>query len=442
MEADVVNVLMLIGMAIAGGLLLVVLDALVRRPIAATRLVLAVVVLGTLIEDSMLISVEISGFRITPEDVAFALITGAAVVRFFRVKRTSPQQKALITVGAMLLVSLLLGVAGFGLAPAVNEFRTYLSFVGVALYFSTINMNVETRKAMSREWVWAGVILGGMVILRWASRFGGFGLGVFDGTAERTLRVVNGPNTLTIAAIALILILPGFSQGTLRGDRHRQVGAALLFIAVMLNRRTLWLALAVVLVVLILRDPRVGRRLTTFAATGLVLFAIAVPLLGGQDSDSAAISAADADNLVWRVEGWKGLLESGPDQLSEYLIGLPFGSGYEREVRGTELVAHSPHNYYLQAYLRTGAIGIAALLLALLLTATALAQRTPGDDVHPFARDHLLLLIVLLGVWLLTWSPLAEQGILLGLAIASVSHQRYRDSYVMADSQDRVQPIS
>ena len=185
------NVLMLIGMAIAGGLLLVVLDALVRRPIAATRLVLAVVVLGTLIEDSMLISVEISGFRITPEDVAFALITGAAVVRFFRVKRTSPQQKALITVGAMLLVSLLLGVAGFGLAPAVNEFRTYLSFVGVALYFSTINMNVETRKAMSREWVWAGVILGGMVILRWASRFGGFGLGVFDGTAERTLRVVN-----------------------------------------------------------------------------------------------------------------------------------------------------------------------------------------------------------------------------------------------------------
>lgn len=417
------SLLLLVGLALCAGLGLLVLDALVRRPILATRLVLSVVVLFILVEDGRLLTIQIAGFQISPRDLIFSLILGAAALRFLRLQRTSPQQKALVVLGAMCIVSLLLGITQGPFDSAVNEFRHFLGFVGAALYFSTVQTNIETREAMARSWLWAGVLLGGLVILRWTAAFTGLSLGVFDTQSSTTLRVVDGQATMTIATIALILLLPALHGRSLEHIRQQQVGAALLLVSVMLNRRTLWLGLGVMLIVLVVRNPHLGRRMTAFLTLGLVLFAATVPVLA-RDEDAAAdiaVGVTDTENLDWRVEGWTGLWESGPDGADEYLIGLPFGSGYDVSTEEGVERTSTPHNFYLQTYLRTGIVGAIALLLALSLSAAALVPKTGGANDRPFARDHLFLLLVLLVIWMFAWLPSAELGIVLGLAVSAVS---------------------
>lgn len=420
------DLLLIAFLALLGTLGVLALDALIRRPVAVTSVILALIVLSTAVEDGTLRSVELAGFRVSPADIGFSLVAGAAVLRYLRLARTSPQQKTLVALGAVCVASLLFGISSGPIDGAVNEFRNYLAFVGPALYFSTVETSRETREGMSRAWMWTGVALGILVVLRWASAFGGFSLGIFDTSSGTTLRVIDGPPTLTIAAVALVLLLPGIHGRDLRRKREEQVGAALLLISVVLNRRALWIALVVVLVVLVARDRRVGRRVTSFVVAGAVLFAIAVPLLATQDEedDSVAVPVTDTDNLEWRLEGWEALVDSGPSQPDEFLVGLPFGTGYERSIEGVER-ASTPHNFYLQTYLRTGIIGVTALLLVYSLTIPALASRGLDDDSIPFARGHLLLLLVMQVVWLFAWLPLAEQGIILGLAVAAMSRPGY-----------------
>lgn len=419
------NLITILGLAIIGLVLMALLGYLIRRPVAALWLVLAVLVLEALV-DNELLSAEVAGFRVGPADVVYSLILGAALFRFLRQERTSTGQRALLVFGIAAAISLVDGVAGGSIERSVNEFRTYLGFIGAALYFSTARMDLETRIGMFRAWLAAGVALGMIVVLRWMARLGAVDLGIFDATDvnsgfDATVRVLNGPHALMLTTCALILLLPGIERGIRLYPRERAVGIVLLIMSIALNRRTLWVALVVVLAVLLVRNRKVGLRVAAGAFALLTLFVVALPLFQGtpQPSEEVAQSINDTDTLVWRFEGWMALLESGPSTPDEIVLGLPFGTGYSRYIDGVERVS-GPHNFYLQTYLRTGLLGLGAFVTALVAAFMGLTSIIDGED-HPLAARHLMLLMIMLGIWMFAWLPLPDQGIIVGLAVATVA---------------------
>lgn len=424
---------LILGMLIVGLLGLTFLDLLVRRPVPAAAVVLWLIVLTALLPGSVM-SIELGGFRVSLSDLGLSFVAFAAILRLLRTRGTSPAQRVLIFLGLLTVVSLLLGVVSQGADAAVNEFRSYLSFLGPALYFSTVAGNRDTRSGILRAWFGAGVGIAVVVVLRWAGQIAGIPLGVFEAAYDAVIRVLDGPQTMFVATCAMVLVLPGLEPGATRFNKQRYLGIALLLMTIVLNRRTVWLALAVALLALLLQDRRIGRRVTMVATAGLILFVAILPVFSSGDSDRAiAQSVTDAGTLTWRLEGWSDLLESGPDEAGHYVIGQPFGSGYLRTVDGRDLETN-PHSFYLQTFLRTGLVGVGALVLLLGMTFMRLVQKSSEEG--PLSANHLLLLLVMQAVWFLTWPPGAEQGIVLGLAIGTTAAPaRVRRNRLAPDSR-------
>ena len=423
------NVIVLLGLAVVGVLMIMLLDYLIRRPVAALWVVLTLLVLEALVSDAQLLSLEAAGFRVALSDVGYVLIGGAAVFRFMRLDRSSTAQRALLLFGAAVVISLVTGVASGPIERAINESRAYLGFVTAALYFSTTRMDLETRVGMRRAWMGAGIGLGAIVAIRWLARLTGLNLGIFDATDpssgfDATIRVLNGPDALALTTCALILLLPGIEGRTRLYPRERSIGIILLIMSIALNRRTLWVALGVVFVVLVVRNRKLGLRIAAVAFAGLTLVVVALPLfnLEPQPAETVAQPIDNADTLIWRFDGWMALLSSGPDTPDEVVLGLPFGTGYSRYIGGVEIEA-GPHNFYLQTYLRTGLLGVMAFASAIALGFAGLAT-TRADEDHPLAARHLTLLLIVFVIWMLAWVPLSDQGVVLGLAIATAA---YRD---------------
>ena len=411
-----------LALLVIGVLGLVLLDILLRRPVVGVWLVLGLELVNASVS-SQVSSMEFLGFRVSVMDVGFSILVVAAVLRLTGISRTSPEQRSIVVFSAALLVSLVLGVAAGAIQEVLNGFRGFHGFLGSALYFSTVLPQLRTREAMMTPWFATGVGLLAIVSMRWVGRLTSSDLGVFDATFDTTIRVLSGPHTMLVATTALVLLLPGLDARLGRPRRERVLGIVLLLVSIVLNRRTVWLALAVAVIALLMLNRRTGKRVVVGVAAGLFLFLAALPLFAGDEpEEGVARPVTDTGTLAWRLEGWAGLLEEGPDDPAEYVIGQPFDSGYERVVGGRDLDSN-PHSFYLQTFLRTGIVGLSALLAALALSLLGLI-RSSRAEAAPFSSEHLIILLTMQMVWFLTWQAGAEQVIILGLAAGMATSQR------------------
>src|SRR4030095_15029550 len=95
------------------------------------------------------------------------------------------------------------------------------------------------------------------------------------------------------------------------------------------------------------------------------------------------------------------------------------GSGFARQVEGIENNVHS-HNFYIEMMIRTGVVGLVALLVLTVEMLRAL-WHTPTRDAGLLGPGVLPALLAMQIVWFLTWVPGSEQGIVTGLAIAAAA---------------------
>lgn len=103
----------------------------------------------------------------------------------------------------------------------------------------------------------------------------------------------------------------------------------------------------------------------------------------------------------------------------DWVIGEPFGTGFAREVQGSEVLA-DPHSFYVTTLLRAGVVGFVALIarsFGLLLALRQTPAQTGGGLLTPGVFPALL---AMQAVWFLTWEPGMEQGIITGLAVGLV----------------------
>jgi O-antigen ligase len=105
------------------------------------------------------------------------------------------------------------------------------------------------------------------------------------------------------------------------------------------------------------------------------------------------------------------------------LVGLPFGSGWERTLpSGHTIESHiSPHNFYLETFLRTGAIGLLLMLALYYLALRASARRGPApDDGQLLSPSVLFVVIAVQLLYYITYTPDTAQAMLFGLGCAAV----------------------
>ena len=150
----------------------------------------------------------------------------------------------------------------------------------------------------------------------------------------------------------------GFDE---RARRLTRLGVVLLLFVVVLNRRTVWLALLAGVAVVMLRNRRLGRRAVVMFAGAAAATAGVYLALPGLGKESGPVTSSGTGTLDWRVEV-EGLLATWSKDPVSWLIGQPFGSGFARRVAGMEVVLEA-HNYYLTTLLRTGTVGLVALIV-------------------------------------------------------------------------------
>ena len=397
---------------------------MVRRADVAAALVLGSVLLQAYFVDKVPAVVLSGGVRVYVTDVVVSLVVGAAVLRLLRQRLFDRYQRWLLLLSVLLLVGLARGVAAFGLQQSVNAFREYLFFIGVAVYFSTFRPAAWLWDRIGRIWLVMSIPMMVLVTLRWAAVFAGVNLGV---PAEKfgndaAIRVVDGPYTFFLAC-ALMLTIPSW----LRGEQERwvrRISIPLLLFVLLLNRRTVWLALVIGIAVLVLRDRRLGRRALMFVTVGALMTAVAFVWLGGHEDASQPVATSGSGNLSWRIDGWSDLLHAWSHNPTDWAVGQPVGSSYARVIDGSK-VTSNPHSVYVDLLLRTGLVGLLAFI-ALAAELLRALWRTRSRDPGLFGRDVLPALVAMQLVWFLTWAPGSEQGIITGLAIAVAASQASR----------------
>jgi hypothetical protein len=415
-----------VALLVAGGLSVAALEVLITRADVAAALVLGSVVVQAYFVDRMPALVLPGGVQVYVTDVVVSLVVGAAVLRLLRKRRFDRYQRWLLLLSVLLLMSLVRGVAAFGVQQSVNELRHYLFFVGVAVYFATFPPAVGLYDRIARIWLAVSIPMMVLVSLRWLAVFAGIDLGVpaekFG--ADAAIRVIDGPFTFFLAN-AFVLTIPAW----LRGEQQRwvrRISVLLLLFVLLLNRRTVWLAIVIGVAVLMLRDRRLGRRALLLVTVGALMTAGALVWLGGLQEGSEPVVRSGSGNLTWRIEGWSELVDAWSRNPTDWAVGQPVGSGFARVVEGSATNSH-PHNFYIEMLIRTGIAGLLALIA---LTAGLLRAlwRTPSRDAGLLGPGVLTALVAMQLVWFLTWVPGDEQGIVTGLAIAVAAAETSRQN--------------
>jgi hypothetical protein len=401
--------------AIAAGFGIALLDLTIRRAELGAALVFlsAIIQAAFLYEDVP--SASLGGMRVGVTDLVAVIVLAAAVARCLRLRYFSRYQYWLIMLGCLLLVSLVLGIAGHGQA-AVSDSRQYLFFVGAALYMATFRPTADLYDRIGRIWLMAAALMVLLACVRWLRVFAGIDLGVaaeINGV-DTAVRVLDGPYTFFLAGPLLMAVPFWLRRGQARWVRW--LGAVLLVVVIVLDRRTVWLAILVGLAVLLLRGRRLRARgvALVVAASVLTGLAFAGDVLGRNQSPPGTVTSTGS--VTWRIEGWSDLVDSWSESPVNWIIGEPFGSGFARTVDGSEVDAH-PHNFYIETMIRAGLGGLIAML-ALTVGLLRRMWRVPIGGVGLFDPGVLAPLLAMQLVWYLTWVPGLEQGIVTGIAIA------------------------
>jgi O-Antigen ligase len=410
-------------------LLLLLVDVLVRRADVTAGLLIGSTLIDAFFARAVPSLTLPGDMRVGFTDIIATLVLGAALARLLRMRRLNTYQRWLILFMVLLVLSLLRGVIAFGVQTSVNAFRLIEFWIAAALYFATLRPSPLVYNRIAKVWVWMTVPLMAIVLARWMAVFTGVDVGVprEQFGADAAIRVLDGPYTFFLAQ-GFILTLPFWRQDQ-RSQPIRILGILLLLIVVLLDRRTAWVALLAGMMTLMLHDRRLGRRAiwAVVMILGVVIGAYSTLQIAATPGEPLAQAASDTGSATWRVEGWVVLLSQWARSPLNWLTGEPFGTSFLRRVEGSE-VAAGPHDFYIEILLRTGVLGLLALL-ALTVGLLVATWRRSTDDAGVFGSGVLAALLVMQLIWFIAWAPGIEQGIVTGIAISLAGRQTtYRRS--------------
>ena len=393
------------------------------RPLAG-----AIVVVATYFVEAMMVTVPPIplGILIHPEDIVFVLLLMAVAFRYaMGMARPHGLAWVPICLFALFLFSLARGFATYGMKQAGNESREWFDVLAGALYFSSFSLTPRIRKKIMTTWFVASIALVGLAVFRWMATLAGLSIvSQWEGLlVGGEFRVLNASNAYFLAVAFFASVFLNMSN---TGPRWQRKAFYLLGpVLLLLQHRTVWGVIITGLVWLGLQDPRFRKSLIgAIVGMGIAGIVLAVFLFGYRsDLIKASLqnSATNSDTFLWRVAGWYQLLFNNPSMnLYNDTVGQPFGTGFQRMILGARVDA-PPHNYYVEAFLRVGIIGL-ILLVSLFVLGMRRMKRVPAllrRYAYPDARFWRLVLLLQL-VYFFAYGASYDQSILLGVAISGI----------------------
>lgn len=427
----------------AGLAFVALVERFVARSSTAAAVLLVVSVVLTFL-DGWPGPLVVGGFTITADDVLFSGMFVAALLRLLRAPSVTTPQRLLLGLVSLTLLSTVRGTAIHGLGPAVNEMRDFFFYLAGALYFSTTVLTPAVRERIGVYLVRAAAAIAALVLLRWAALgFVAPGTELLTRSEEGGIRVVNSRDALLLAQVGLLLAPLWFRRELSRG--HRWLFALLLAQALLLQHRTVWLAIVGGVAAMLVADPALGRRISQAVMVSAAIIGVVIVVLIGTEESPVPQSPVDPNTIAWRYEGWAALVGQDIGGTQDLLLGRPMGDGYERKIR-SYTVDVTPHNYYLQVFLRLGAVGL-AMFVALLAYPARRLRGGPRHAPDVLAPGMMRVLLVMQWVFFITWKPDSVQGIVLGLILATAAPARPPSRLPQAHAgatpePDRVLPLA
>jgi hypothetical protein len=421
--SDLTSLIMFAAGALFG---IVTIETVTRRSDVGVALVLAVLVLRESTPHVDL-TVLTSPVRVGPNDLLVVVLLGAAVARLLRARRLTLPQWLTIAILVLVIWSVARGAGPFGVPASVNEARKFFQFGSALLYFSTVEFRRDLFNRFGRMWLIAASVLCAITIARWIGNAAGLRSGFFEGYAD--VRVIPAAMTLILAQAAIVSF-----PLLLRRDRSilRFLAPIFLVFVVLLQHRTVWIATAFGTLYLLWRERALAQRALNMLVVAAALFGVfTLTVFDDQQSDvteQLASSAQRTGTFEWRYQGWVALLtDAGPRNAEEALTGLPFGRGWTRTLAQQQVVEVSPHNFYVETFLRIGVAGLVAMLLIYYLGLKA-TWRSPRHDHDPGLLNPSILhvTVAMQLLFYITYSPDFAQAMLLGLAASVVQSSGYR----------------
>lgn len=349
----------------------------------------------------------VASITIYPSDVLAGVFVIIALVRARQVGSARPKALLLLAIPLLMLaLSILRGVRHFGLGTTINEARPLLLVIAAVAWVWGQAGDPRFGRRLHRFIVWTGCGLVGVALWHISLR----GLGT-----ATDLILVDGQyftGRPLVSTQACFLALAGLHLIVSR--RMSALGWLFMFVVLLVQHRSVWLATAAGLFILVLRAaPRVRRN----AIAGILFSALIAAILIGYGAFPAVLadlkgSAQSTGTLDDRTFGWTTLITAASDQgLGTVLFGMPVGSGWARVNSLGLLITYSPHNWYVTLFLRIGVIGAAALVALLIAAAT---------NLHRHQRVVELVWLTTLVVYLVPYNMDWNLAPFLALALARI----------------------
>ncbi len=274
--------------------------------------------------------------------------------------------------GALIVVSVLRGVATFGPGTAVNEARMILYFFFATTWALAVRPDRIKLHTVS-------IVIGWVLVV--VALYHGVVYGIHGATSAvsvnddlvQTGRVLVGPQAMVLLLCAGTVSLSPSGPTTAHRRFAVLSSAVFLGLVVLAQHRSVWSACALGMVTVLIWSgrkqarSRVSTLLVMGASLGLVGWASGIL----DDLGSVFSSASDMRTYEWRTSSWRSLISEAIAKGPEAVVGgQPFGAGYLRQIYTGTWATNTAHNWYVTIFLRLGIIGLitlAAILLAALI---------------------------------------------------------------------------
>lgn len=347
------------------------------------------------------------GINLSLNDLIFVLLGVATVVRlvFMKSPRNSPAFFVWIAFAVTLFLSMSIGLMQYGSKAGV-EVRDNFYFLVAGLYFASFTYTDESLLRLWRTAQWCAWGLVGVVVYRWLGlKFGFVSMQLVELVgASSEFRVVGSGPTFFLAAVGVAY----FTRWLSDARSSSLLGSVIMLgLALVLQHRSVWVAAIGALVVVGWHSrTAIRKKAFTIILIVLVVGTVIGSYLALSPSSrlietithSAAAIGESRGTHTDRIEGWKALLSDYTRyQPYEWLIGKPYGTGYERYVLG-KVQDFSPHNFFVQLLLRVGAIGLLLFVIThayLHIQSHRKLQRSDTDNTNSAIIFAVLLANIL-----------------------------------------------
>ena len=371
--------------------------------------------------------VSIVGVSLYPSDFVAILMVAILMVRVVRF-----DQKVYVLFVCIFLVmviqSALRGLMAFHVTSRfLADLRKYLHFSVALLYFWLM----PAKKMDAAFWKSLSIIFWGITIYMWitlAFYFAGFPLGE---------RASQRPLLSDYAIVYTVYIAIRYYQDLILSENPKLSWDTLLFSATLILNRfnTTWAALAMAVgVVMVGRywdqnhrklKPVFYVQVALMLAVGFFLMHSAGAVTDSLVETSNKFDSSQNNTFSSRIELWQGLMEFVHGHYA--WIGYPFGSGFYAMYRGSKWQA-TPHNGYIETLLRTGYIGLAAMLMCMF---SIIWKAIKKRNVLP-----IVICVACMTYWV-AYSLSIEQGALIGICAQLVFGAReYKNAQAQSFDAD------